>query len=145
MPCTVTLAVDLPSPPQRLYAMYLNPTVHAAITGVFGYVPPDVLTNDELARLVDTSDAWIRERTGIEQRHVAEEGELTSDLGIAASRQALARGTRSATLLYHAGMIARAGGNIPQARECFTLARSINPHAIPVRWLRWLEAGKSSD
>jgi 3-oxoacyl-[acyl-carrier-protein] synthase-3 len=49
------------------------------------------MTNDELSRLVDTSDAWIRERTGIEQRHVAGDGELTSDLGIAASRQALVR------------------------------------------------------
>jgi 3-oxoacyl-[acyl-carrier-protein] synthase-3 len=49
------------------------------------------MTNDDLARLVDTSDAWIRERTGIEQRHIAEDGELTSDLGIAASRQALVR------------------------------------------------------
>jgi 3-oxoacyl-[acyl-carrier-protein] synthase-3 len=49
------------------------------------------MTNDDLARLVDTSDAWIRERTGIEQRHIAEDGELTSDLGITASRQALVR------------------------------------------------------
>jgi 3-oxoacyl-[acyl-carrier-protein] synthase-3 len=49
------------------------------------------MTNDDLARLVDTTDEWIRERTGIEQRHIAEEGELTSDLGIAASRQALVR------------------------------------------------------
>jgi 3-oxoacyl-[acyl-carrier-protein] synthase-3 len=49
------------------------------------------MTNDDLSRLVDTTDAWIRERTGIEERHIAEEGELTSDLGIAASRQALVR------------------------------------------------------
>jgi len=49
------------------------------------------MTNDDLARMVDTSDEWIRDRTGIEQRHIAAEGELTSDLGIAASRQALVR------------------------------------------------------
>src|SRR5437667_6086737 len=49
------------------------------------------MTNDDLSRLVDTSDTWIRERTGIEQRHICEEGELTSDLGIAASHQALVR------------------------------------------------------
>jgi 3-oxoacyl-[acyl-carrier-protein] synthase-3 len=49
------------------------------------------VTNDDLARLVDTSDEWIQERTGIEQRHIAEPGELTSDLGIAASRQAIVR------------------------------------------------------
>src|SRR5262245_40821780 len=49
------------------------------------------MTNDDLARIVDTTDEWIKERTGIEERHIAEEGELTSDLGIAASRQALVR------------------------------------------------------
>jgi 3-oxoacyl-[acyl-carrier-protein] synthase-3 len=50
-----------------------------------------MMTNDDLARMVDTSDEWIRDRTGIEQRHIAAEGELTSDFGIAASRQALVR------------------------------------------------------
>jgi 3-oxoacyl-[acyl-carrier-protein] synthase-3 len=49
------------------------------------------MTNDDLARIVDTSDEWIRDRTGIEQRHIAAEGELTSDFGIAASHQALVR------------------------------------------------------
>jgi len=42
-----------------------KPTIRAAITGVFGYVPPDVLTNAELAEMVDTSDQWIVERTGM--------------------------------------------------------------------------------
>jgi 3-oxoacyl-[acyl-carrier-protein] synthase-3 len=49
------------------------------------------MTNEELSARVDTSDAWIRERTGIEQRHLAAEGELTSDLAAEAARQALAR------------------------------------------------------
>jgi 3-oxoacyl-[acyl-carrier-protein] synthase-3 len=61
------------------------------VRGVGAYLPKRILTNDDLARMVDTTDAWIKERTGIEQRHVAEDGELTSDLGIAASRQALVR------------------------------------------------------
>jgi 3-oxoacyl-[acyl-carrier-protein] synthase-3 len=61
------------------------------IRGVGAHLPKRVMTNEELSRLVDTSDAWIRERTGIEERHIAEEGELTSDLGIAASHQALVR------------------------------------------------------
>jgi len=65
--------------------------VRSVIRGVGAYLPKRIMTNDDLARLVDTSDAWIRERTGIEQRHIAAEGELTSDLGIAASRQALVR------------------------------------------------------
>ena len=50
-----------------------------------------MVTNDELARTVDTTDAWIRERTGIRQRHIAAEGELTSDLARAAAAAALAR------------------------------------------------------
>ncbi len=49
------------------------------------------MTNDDLAKIVDTTDAWITERTGIKQRHIADENELTSDLGIAAARQALIR------------------------------------------------------
>jgi 3-oxoacyl-[acyl-carrier-protein] synthase-3 len=44
--------------------------IRAAITGVHGYVPDDILTNDELARLVNTSDAWITERTGIKERRI---------------------------------------------------------------------------
>ena len=65
--------------------------IRSVIRGVGAHLPKRIMTNDDLARLVDTSDEWIRERTGIEQRHIADEGELTSDLGIAASRQALVR------------------------------------------------------
>ena len=65
--------------------------IRSVIRGVGGHLPKRIMTNDDLARLVDTSDEWIRERTGIEQRHICEEGELTSDLGIAASHQALVR------------------------------------------------------
>jgi len=65
--------------------------IRSVIRGVGAYLPKRVLTNHDLAQRVDTSDAWIRERTGIEQRHIAEDGELTSDLGVAASRQALVR------------------------------------------------------
>jgi 3-oxoacyl-[acyl-carrier-protein] synthase-3 len=61
------------------------------IRGVGAYLPKRVLTNDDLARIVDTSDEWIKERTGIAERHIAEEGEFTSDMGIAACRQALVR------------------------------------------------------
>ncbi len=59
----------------------------AAITAVHGYVPPDVLTNAELAKLVDTSDAWITERTGIKERHILKgEGLGTSHMGAEAVR-----------------------------------------------------------
>jgi 3-oxoacyl-[acyl-carrier-protein] synthase-3 len=65
--------------------------IRSIIRGVGAALPKRTMTNDDLSRMVDTSDAWIRERTGIEQRHIAGEGELTSDFGIAASRQALVR------------------------------------------------------
>lgn len=63
----------------------------AVIRGVGAYLPKNVMTNDDLAKLVDTTDEWIVERSGIHQRHIAEDGEMTSDLGIAAARQALVR------------------------------------------------------
>lgn len=59
------------------------------IRGTGGYLPERVLTNEELSKMVDTSDEWIRERTGIKRRHVAAEGELTSDIATAAARSAL--------------------------------------------------------
>ena len=64
--------------------------IAAKITAVAGYVPPRVMTNAELEKLVDTNDQWIRERTGIRERHVVDEGVATSDLATAAARQVLA-------------------------------------------------------
>lgn len=65
--------------------------IRSVIRGVGAYLPQRVLTNEDLSKMVDTNDAWIRERTGIEQRHIAADGELTSDMGIAAARKALVR------------------------------------------------------
>ncbi len=65
--------------------------IRSVIRGVGAHLPRRIMTNADLARIVDTSDDWITERTGIKQRHIAEDGELTSDLGIAAARQALVR------------------------------------------------------
>ena len=64
--------------------------IAAKITGVGGDVPSRVMTNAELEKLVETNDAWIRERTGIRERHVAEKGVASSDLATAAARQVLA-------------------------------------------------------
>jgi 3-oxoacyl-[acyl-carrier-protein] synthase-3 len=60
------------------------------IIGTGSHLPEFVLTNAELERRVETSDEWIRERTGIEQRHIAAAGETTSDLALIAARKALA-------------------------------------------------------
>ena len=59
------------------------------IIGTGSYLPARIVTNDELAQRVDTSDEWIQQRSGIRQRHVAAEGETTADLAEAAARQAL--------------------------------------------------------
>lgn len=60
------------------------------IVGIGAYLPDTIKSNDELAAVLDTSDAWIKERSGIAQRHLASEGELTSDLAVVAARNALA-------------------------------------------------------
>jgi 3-oxoacyl-[acyl-carrier-protein] synthase III len=74
----------------------LLPQPRAAITAVNGYVPPDLLTNADLARLVETTDAWISERTGIKERHILKgEGLGTSHMGAEAVRGLLEKsGTR---------------------------------------------------
>ena len=61
----------------------------AVLRGCGAFLPEQILTNTELSKRVDTSDEWIRERTGIRERHIASEGELTSDLAMRAAQAAL--------------------------------------------------------
>lgn len=63
---------------------------HSVVIGSGSYLPERILTNAELAKMVDTSDEWIAERTGIHNRHIAADGEYTSDLAIGAARKAMA-------------------------------------------------------
>jgi len=63
--------------------------LYAHITGVGSYLPEHVLTNEELSKRVATSDEWIKERTGITQRHIAAAGQTTSDLGVIAADRAM--------------------------------------------------------
>jgi 3-oxoacyl-[acyl-carrier-protein] synthase-3 len=63
--------------------------IHSRIAGTGSYLPEKVLTNFDLEKMVDTSDEWIRTRTGIERRHVAADGETTVDLAEFAARRAL--------------------------------------------------------
>ena len=59
------------------------------IRSVGSYLPARIMTNDDLSKIVDTTDEWIQQRTGIKQRHIAAEGENTSDLAAAAARKAM--------------------------------------------------------
>ncbi|WP_421998291.1 beta-ketoacyl-ACP synthase III [Reyranella sp.] len=63
--------------------------IRSVVQGCGAYLPDRVVTNEELAKKVDTSDEWIRQRTGIRQRYIAAEGEFTSHLAIKASERAL--------------------------------------------------------
>jgi 3-oxoacyl-[acyl-carrier-protein] synthase-3 len=64
--------------------------IRSVVLGIGSYLPEKVLTNHDLATMVDTSDEWIVQRTGISERHIAAEGELTSDLATTAAVRALA-------------------------------------------------------
>ena len=61
----------------------------ARVAGIGSYLPETILTNDDLSKILDTSDDWIIQRTGIRARHQAAEGEMTSDLGTKAAQKAL--------------------------------------------------------
>ena len=63
--------------------------IHSRIIGTGSYLPEKALSNKDLEKIVDTSDKWIQERTGIKKRHIAADGETTCDLAINASRRAL--------------------------------------------------------
>jgi 3-oxoacyl-[acyl-carrier-protein] synthase-3 len=64
-------------------------TVYSRIAGTGSYLPEKILTNADLEKMVETSDQWIRERTGIQQRHIAAEGQTTVDLAEQAARRAM--------------------------------------------------------
>jgi 3-oxoacyl-[acyl-carrier-protein] synthase-3 len=63
--------------------------IRSRIVGTGSYLPAKVVSNEELSKRVDTSDAWIQERTGIRQRHIADSSQASSDLALEASRRAL--------------------------------------------------------
>ena len=67
----------------------MSERIYSRIAGTGSYLPEKVLTNDDLSKFVDTSDEWIRSRTGICERHIAAEGQTTGDLGVEAALRAL--------------------------------------------------------
>ena len=70
--------------------------LRSVVTGVGGYLPETVVTNDDLSRIVDTTDEWVRERTGIRRRHRAAEDQAVSDLAVEAAKKALAAAGKTA-------------------------------------------------
>jgi 3-oxoacyl-[acyl-carrier-protein] synthase-3 len=93
--------------------------VRAILAGVGGYLPERVLTNDELARTLETSDTWIRDRTGIRQRHIANAKETAAFMGTEAARAALAD-----------------AGAAPSDVDAIILATSTPDQAFPATALR---------
>jgi hypothetical protein len=71
------------------------PLIPLKITGTASYLPEKILTNDDLAKFLDTSDEWIRTRTGIRTRHILSREEIPATMGIRAAEQALARAQRA--------------------------------------------------
>lgn len=71
--------------------------IYSKITGTGSYLPDKVLSNKDLEKIVDTSDEWIEERTGIKTRHLAADGETTCDLAVTAARRALEMAGRAKT------------------------------------------------
>ena len=65
--------------------------MYAAFRSIGAYTPDKILTNDDLAHMVDTSDEWITKRTGIKERHIAADNETTSDMGVKACEKAIER------------------------------------------------------
>ena len=73
----------------------MKPVLRSVVTGVGSYLPTEEVTNDDLAKIVDTNDAWIFERTGIHSRRRAGPEQCTSDLAVAAAKNALAAAGRA--------------------------------------------------
>ncbi len=83
MSSTLDRPISMPAPPAPPHGRA------AVLCGLAGWLPPRVVTNEELSQRLDTSDNWIRTRTGIGRRHFAEPGQATSDLAVEAGRRAL--------------------------------------------------------
>ena len=73
--------------------MSQNSKLYASFRSIGAYVPPKILSNEDLEKMVDTSDEWITKRTGIKERHIAADNEYTSDLGVKAAQLAIERST----------------------------------------------------
>ena len=124
-------STEAPSPPWQAEragqkARQRVAVIRSVIRGCGAYLPARRVTNAELAETIDTSDAWIKERTGISARHIAAEGELTSDLGTHAAKQALVRAAVSSSVQPRnaASVVAMRGNCDGSLRDAARVARS---------------------
>ena len=101
----------------------------SVVRGVGSYLPARTLTNAELAAMVDTSDEWIVQRTGIRERHIAAKDEKTSDLAVAAAKAALANYSKSLS-----NDLARHGIRVNSVNPTVTLT--------PMATMAWSEPAK---
>jgi 3-oxoacyl-[acyl-carrier-protein] synthase-3 len=100
------------------------------IIGTGAYAPEKVLTNLDLARMVDTSDEWIRERTGIKERRIARDGEAASDMAYEAARRALDAAGMSASELDMI-IVGTVTGDVPMPACAAILQRKLGVTSIP--------------
>jgi len=103
---------------------------HSRILGTGAYAPERVLTNHDLEKLVDTSDEWISERTGIKQRHIARDDESASDMAVVAARRALEMAGLSATDLDMI-IVGTISGDVPMPACAAYLQRKLGAGPIP--------------
>ena len=103
---------------------------HSRILGTGAYAPERVLTNHDLEKLVDTSDEWISERTGIKQRHIAREDEAASDMALVAARRALESAGLSAADLDMI-IVGTISGDVPMPACAAYLQRKLGAGPVP--------------
>src|SRR5579883_1048550 len=119
---TVPALTAAPRLPSHVFAEKFHKggvAVRALLAGAGGYLPRRIVTNDDLATRLETSDAWIAGRTGIRQRHIAEADETATFMGAAASRAALA-----------------AAGAVPGDVDALIVATSTPDEAFPATAVR---------
>ena len=124
-------SVNKPTATVRKTKAASKAAIKAAITGVHGYLPPDVLTNAELAQMVDTSDEWIVERTGIKERHILKgKGLGTSHMGAQAVAALLAK---TKTAPHEVDLLICATTTPRRASPGFEIASTSRPAIVSLR------------
>ena len=121
-------------------------SIYSKILGTGGYLPEKVLTNNDLETMVETTDQWITDRTGIKKRHIAAEGETTCDLAEKAARQAMdAAGVSGVILTLLLSPPPHLIGFSPALPACYSTAwifmaarRLIYRPCVPVSCMHWV-------